>query len=76
MDARTRACSTTTASTPSSLGPVRSTDVPPKDPVRGLSGLVDNLLGGHLGNDGVRSIVEALDELVVVGHPLALWKAH
>lgn len=40
-----------------------------------LQGLANDLLDGVLGGDGVRSFVEVLDELHVVGCPLTHGKA-
>lgn len=47
-----------------------------EDPKGHLGGLTDDLHGGHLGYDGIGSLVEPFDERVMIGHALTLWEAH
>jgi hypothetical protein len=43
-----------------------------KGPKYKLKGLMDDLLGGHLGGDSIHGLIEVLDEPLIVSHPLTL----
>lgn len=45
-----------------------------KGPKSKLKGLTDDLLGRHLGGNGIRGLVEVLNKPVMVDRPLALRK--
>jgi hypothetical protein len=45
------------------------------DPKYKLQGLEDNLLSGHFGDDGVRSLVKVLNKPLMISRSLALWEA-